>query len=158
MSGGFSGVVVLTGPQNGDTDERVPDAGPGACASSGAHRPRATGMLRRATPALCRDQESPDGAVRRLANLDQAGLRGLMRVIAAEHPHLHATQIDVDEDTDAEQVARQLLGGSDEDETAWRSGSGTRPGYAPPRCAPTSGEPPPSTTARRYAPGDPHSW
>ena len=31
------------------------------------------------------------------ANLEQAGLRGLMRVIGAEHPHLRATQIDVDE-------------------------------------------------------------
>ncbi len=49
----------------------------------------------------------PDDA----ANLDQAGLRGLMRVIGIEHPHLRATQIDMDEDTDAEQVARQLLGG-----------------------------------------------
>ena len=55
-------------------------------------------------------------------NLEQAGLRGLMRVIGAEHPHLRATQIDVDEHTDAEQVARQLLSGSEEDETAWRNG------------------------------------
>ncbi len=31
-----------------------------------------------------------------VANLEQAGLRGLMRVIDAEHPHLRATQIDVD--------------------------------------------------------------
>ncbi|MDT5133097.1 MAG: polyketide synthase 5, partial [Mycobacterium sp.] len=56
------------------------------------------------------------------ANLEQAGLRGLMRVIATEHPHLRATQIDVNEDTDAEQLARQLLVGSEEDETAWRNG------------------------------------
>ena len=55
-------------------------------------------------------------------NLEQAGLRGLMRVIGAEHPHLRATQIDVDEATDAEQLARQLLRRSDEDETAWRNG------------------------------------
>ena len=57
-----------------------------------------------------------------VANLEQAGLRGLMRVIGTEHPHLRATQIDVDEATDAEQLARQLLGGSEEDETAWRNG------------------------------------
>lgn len=61
-----------------------------------------------------------------LANLDQAGLRGLMRVIDSEHPHLQATQIDVDTDTDAgqlaTQVARQLQSGSEEDETAWRNG------------------------------------
>ena len=55
-------------------------------------------------------------------NLEQAGLRGLMRVIGTEHPHLRATQIDVDDETDAEQLAQQLLGGSDEDETAWRDG------------------------------------
>ena len=55
-------------------------------------------------------------------NLEQAGLRGLMRVIGIEHPHLRATQIDVDEATDAEQLARQLLSESDEDETAWRNG------------------------------------
>ena len=58
-----------------------------------------------------------------VANLEQAGLRGLMRVIGTEHPHLRATQIDVDEATDAEQLARQLLGGSEEDETAWRNGA-----------------------------------
>lgn len=55
-------------------------------------------------------------------NLAQAGLRGLCRVIDAEHPHLEVTQIDVDEATDTAQVARQLLSGSDEDETAWRTG------------------------------------
>ena len=46
-----------------------------------------------------------------------------MRVIGTEHPHLRATQIDVDEATDAEQLARQLLSGSEEDETAWRNGA-----------------------------------
>ncbi len=53
-------------------------------------------------------------------NLDQGGLRGLLRVIANEHPHLRTTQIDVDEATGAEALARQLLAGSNEDETAWR--------------------------------------
>ncbi|OBI34791.1 sulfolipid-1 biosynthesis phthioceranic/hydroxyphthioceranic acid synthase [Mycobacterium colombiense] len=56
------------------------------------------------------------------ANLAQAGLRGLMRVIDSEHPHLSATQIDVDDATDPEQVALQLKSGSEEDETAWRGG------------------------------------
>jgi polyketide synthase 5 len=55
------------------------------------------------------------------ANLEQAGLRGMLRVIGAEHPYLRTTHIDVDEQTDAEQLARQLLAGSDEDETAWRN-------------------------------------
>ena len=57
-----------------------------------------------------------------LANLDQAGLRGLMRVIDSEHPHLKATAVDIDGSTDPTLVARQLLTGSDEDETAWRDG------------------------------------
>ncbi|MGO9693042.1 MAG: sulfolipid-1 biosynthesis phthioceranic/hydroxyphthioceranic acid synthase [Mycobacterium sp.] len=56
------------------------------------------------------------------ANLEQAGLRGLMRVIDSEHPHLGATQIDVDDATDPGQIALQLNSGSEEDETAWRGG------------------------------------
>lgn len=57
-----------------------------------------------------------------VANLAQAGLRGLMRVIDSEHPHLSVTQIDVDDITNPEQVALQLKSGSEEDETAWRAG------------------------------------
>ena len=55
-------------------------------------------------------------------NLEQAGLRGLIRVIGNEHPQLGAAHIDVDEAMDAGQLARQLLVGSEEDETAWRNG------------------------------------
>lgn len=54
--------------------------------------------------------------------LAQGGLRGLMRVIDSEHPHLSATQIDVDDATDPENLVRQLQSGSEEDETAWRDG------------------------------------
>ncbi|KAA0102229.1 SDR family NAD(P)-dependent oxidoreductase [Mycolicibacterium sp. P1-18] len=57
-----------------------------------------------------------------VANLEQGGLRGLMRVIDSEHPHLGATQIDVDGSTEAGRVAVQLRGGADDDETAWRDG------------------------------------
>jgi acyl transferase domain-containing protein/acyl carrier protein len=56
------------------------------------------------------------------ANLEQGGLRGLLRVIGTENPHLRTTQIDVDEATSVEAVARQLLVDSEEDETAWRDG------------------------------------
>lgn len=55
-------------------------------------------------------------------NLAQGGLRGLMRVIDAEHPHLSATQIDVDDATGPEKLALQLQSGSEEDETGWRDG------------------------------------
>jgi acyl transferase domain-containing protein/acyl carrier protein len=57
-----------------------------------------------------------------LLNLEHAGLRGLLRVIGAEHPQLRASQIDVDDSCDPERVALELLSGSDEDETAWRQG------------------------------------
>jgi len=56
-------------------------------------------------------------------NLDQGGIRGLLRVIGSEHPQLRPTQIDIDPRTAAEQVADELLSNSDEDETAWREGS-----------------------------------
>lgn len=55
-------------------------------------------------------------------NLGQAGLRGLIRVIGVEHPHLHPTMIDLDGHTDSEQLAAQVLSASEEDETAWRDG------------------------------------
>lgn len=42
-------------------------------------------------------------------------------MIGAEHPHLKASYVDVDEQTGAESVARQLLAASGEDETAWRN-------------------------------------
>lgn len=57
-----------------------------------------------------------------VANLEQAGLRGLMRVLGMEHPALRPTQIDLDGATEFGHVAAQLLSGSEEDETAWRAG------------------------------------
>ena len=56
-------------------------------------------------------------------DLDQGGVRGLLRVIGAEHPALRPTQIDVDDQTGADVVADELLSDSPEDETAWRNGS-----------------------------------
>jgi polyketide synthase 5 len=121
-AGGFKGVVVLTGPKNGKPDEE--------CAALGGDyvhhvvriarelpetpgQPPRLYLVTRNAQTVLRDD---------VANLEQAGLRGLMRVIGTEHPHLRATQIDLDEDTDAEQVAQQLLGESEEDETGWRNG------------------------------------
>ncbi|HEY5148926.1 MAG TPA: SDR family NAD(P)-dependent oxidoreductase, partial [Mycobacterium sp.] len=56
-------------------------------------------------------------------NLDQAGLRGLLRAIGNEQPALVPTQIDVDTITAADALAREILSGSAEDETAWRNGA-----------------------------------
>lgn len=57
-----------------------------------------------------------------VSNLAQAGLRGLVRVIGVEHPHLHPTMIDTDGHTDAQQLSTQVLAGLEEDETGWRDG------------------------------------
>jgi polyketide synthase 5 len=120
--GRFNGVVVLTAPRNGNPNDQ--------CAFRGREHVRHLVRIARELPdtpgepprlyVVTRQAQTvlPDD----LPNLEQAGLRGLMRVIDAEHPHLRATQIDVDDETAAQQVARQLLGGSEEDETAWRNG------------------------------------
>ncbi|ORW02254.1 sulfolipid-1 biosynthesis phthioceranic/hydroxyphthioceranic acid synthase [Mycobacterium kyorinense] len=122
-AGGYTGVVILTGPKNGDAVDHSPLLGreyvqhlvriarelPEAPGES----PRVYLVTRNAQVVLAGDQP----------NLEQAGLRGLMRVIGTEHPHLRASQIDVDGAVDAEQLARQLLVDSDEDETAWRNGA-----------------------------------
>ena len=122
-AGGFAGVVVLTGPKNGDAEDRSPLLG----REYVQHLVRITRELPEIAGKPPRlyvvTRNAQTVAAGDVANLEQAGLRGLMRVIGAEHPHLRATQIDVDEATNAEQLARQLLGGSDEDETAWRNGA-----------------------------------
>lgn len=110
-------VVVLTGPHNGNgflqTDHIKGLASIAReLADVGGKAPRLYLVTRDAQTVLADD----------CPNLQQAGLRGLLRVIGAEHPHLRATHIDMDEWTDAEQLGRQLLACSDEDETAWRNG------------------------------------
>jgi polyketide synthase 5 len=125
-AGGFTGVVILTGPKNGDADERCALLGRDyvrhlvriarELADLPGEPPRLYVVTRNAQTVVSND----------VPNLEQAGLRGLVRVIGMEHPHLSASQIDMDETTDAEgvaQLARQLLAGSEEDETAWRNGA-----------------------------------
>ncbi|SPM37836.1 multifunctional mycocerosic acid synthase membrane-associated MAS, partial [Mycobacterium numidiamassiliense] len=116
------GVVVLTGPAAAGNDEQ--------CASRGREQVRQLVRIARQVTE-CRDEPPRLYVVTRNTqtvlpddrpSLDQAGLRGLMRVIAAEHTRMRASQIDLDAGTDAAQVARQLLAGSGEDETAWRGG------------------------------------
>ncbi|OOK66802.1 mycocerosic acid synthase domain protein [Mycobacterium kansasii] len=114
-------MVILTAPDNGDRDEKSAVRGV-ECVRHlvritrelpeiMGEAPRLHVVTRNAQTVLAAD--SP--------NLEQAGLRGLLRVVGAEHPHLHTTHIDVDEHTQAEHIARQLLSGSEEDETAWRN-------------------------------------
>ncbi|PIB76228.1 sulfolipid-1 biosynthesis phthioceranic/hydroxyphthioceranic acid synthase [Mycobacterium celatum] len=122
-AGAFTGVVILTGPKNGDAEDHSPLAGreyvqhlvriARELTEAPGESPRVYLVTRNAQVVLAGDQP----------NLEQAGLRGLMRVIGTEHPHVRASQIDVDEAVDAEQLARQLLGDLDEDETAWRNGA-----------------------------------
>ena len=117
---GLTGVVVVTAPASVDSQElrRGRDyvshivAIARELSELSGEPPRLFVVTRNAASVATGD----------LANLEQAGLRGLMRVIDSEHPHLSATQLDVDGATDAGQIARQLNSGSEEDETAWRDG------------------------------------
>ncbi|MFI8301300.1 SDR family NAD(P)-dependent oxidoreductase [Streptomyces nigra] len=53
-----------------------------------------------------------------------ACLRGLVRVLALEHPALRTCLVDIDNQPDAVDVlVEELLGDSDDDEVAWRAGS-----------------------------------
>lgn len=119
---GRDGVVILCGPRAGAPDEQ----------SLLAAREQVRHLVR-----IIRELAELEGELPRLfvvtrqaqivqsgdaANLEQAGLRGLLRVISSEHPMLRTTLVDVDEHTDVERVAQQLLSGSEEDETAWRNG------------------------------------
>lgn len=126
QAGRFTAVVILTSPNNGDHSDQSPLLG---CeyvrhlVHITRQLPEMSGELPRLYVVTRNAQTVIAGDV---ANLDQAELRGLIRVIGTEHPHLAATQIDVDEATDVEDQARklaqQLLSGSEEDETAWRNG------------------------------------
>ncbi|OBA84281.1 polyketide synthase [Mycobacterium sp. 1164966.3] len=118
----FTGVVILTGPKNGETIDKSPVLGREyvrhlvriireLCDLPG-EPPRVHVVTRNAQSVVAGDRP----------HLNQGALRGLIRVIGTEHPHLRITQIDLDETTDAEQLAQQLISGSEEDETAWRNG------------------------------------
>ena len=120
--GRYAGVVVIAGPKNGDAD--------GESAARGGEYVRHMVRIIRELPNI--EGPSPrlyviTGNAQKVLpddapNLDQGGLRGLLRVIGVEYPHLHTTHIDVDEHTGADQLVRQLLlMAPGEDETAWRN-------------------------------------
>ena len=119
----FSGVVVLCGPRSGG----------GLTDSATEGREQVTHLARICRRLTVMPGRIPDLAVVTTAaqsvlpedvlNLAQGGIRGLMRVVATEHPHLQVRHIDIDCDDRIGDVAAQLLSGSAEDETAWRNGS-----------------------------------
>ncbi len=122
LRAGINGVVVLLGPSVGDQDER--------CLIDGRENVRHLVRIVRELPELPGDPPRLYVLTRSAQqvlsgdqpNLGQAGLRGLVRVIGAEHPQLRPTQIDVDDTSEPDLVAAELLSGSEEDETAWRDG------------------------------------
>ena len=122
LAGNCTGVVIVTGLKSADAAEDYAARG----GEYVHHLVRITRELPEVVGELPRLYVVTRNAQRvlpkDLPNLEQGGLRGLLRVISTEHPHLRATQVDLDEDTDAEYLAMQLLGGTEEDETAWRSG------------------------------------
>ncbi|WP_236147724.1 type I polyketide synthase [Mycolicibacterium sp. CH28] len=121
-SGHISGVVILTGPQDAGAEDTHASLG----REQVEHVVRITSELVQAPGQLphlfvlthAAQNVLPDD----VPNVDDGGIRGLLRVIGSEYPHMRTTQVDVDDAIDAEQLALQLLSGSDEDETAWRNG------------------------------------
>ena len=125
VRGGLEGLVIVCPPPSGDPDEQG--------LLLGRDQVRHVVRMVRQLPEL--STEPPRLYVvtnwaqivlpNDRPNLQQAGLRGLLRVIGAENPQLRVSQIDVDDadaERDAELVAQELLTGSKEDETAWRGG------------------------------------
>ncbi|WP_310786111.1 sulfolipid-1 biosynthesis phthioceranic/hydroxyphthioceranic acid synthase [Mycobacterium sp. Z3061] len=123
QEGAFHGVVLVTAPQQNAVNEsgdrggqyvehvvRIARELPDLLGSP----PRLYALTRNAQTVLPEDQ----------ANLEQGGLRGLLRVISSENPQLKVSYIDVPNDLGeqgADHVARQLLQNTAEDETAWRN-------------------------------------
>ncbi len=121
-AGGVSGIVILSPSTPAEPDERTLRLGreqvrhlvriAGRLADFAGEPPRLYLVTTRAQAVVPNDH----------INLEQAGLRGLMRVIGSEQPQLRPTQIDIDSEDEIDHVTRELLCASDEDETAWRDG------------------------------------
>ena len=125
VRGGLEGLVIVCPPPGGDPDEQG--------LLRGREQVRHVVRMVRQLPELSTEPPRLYVVTNRAQivlpddrpNLEQAGLRGLLRVIGAENPQLRVSQIDLDDadaERDAELVAQELLTGSEEDETAWRGG------------------------------------
>ncbi|QUR67340.1 sulfolipid-1 biosynthesis phthioceranic/hydroxyphthioceranic acid synthase [Mycobacterium spongiae] len=118
----WAGVVVMIGPKTPDAEAARPGILTSDCVQHLVRITRELTDVPGSTPRLyvvTRDAQPvlPDDRL----NLEQAGLRGLLRVIGAEHPHLRTSHVDIDAVTKADQLTQQLLSRSSEDETAWRN-------------------------------------
>ena len=119
--GVFGNVLMVAAPLNSVAPEQLPRSGADhvrhlvritrELADIAGEPPRLHVVTRDAATVLPGDR----------ANLEQGGLRGLVRVIGAEHPHLRPTLLDVDNHTAGKLVAQQLLLGAAQDESAFRN-------------------------------------
>ncbi len=120
-TGAVTGVVIFTAPVADADDGADPAVRGAACVrhlvgvaksvlSEDTQLPRIYVVTHGARSVLGTD----------MPNLEQAGVRGLVRVIGSEYPQTQSTLIDVDQATDPENLVTQLWCGSAEDETAWR--------------------------------------
>ena len=119
----LTGVVIVAPPSGGEPDRDCLVRGR-RLVEQVVHIARTVATTDGAQPRLyiiTRNAQTVTGSDR--VNLDQGGIRGLLRVIGSEHPDLRPTQIDIDPRAAADALADELLSGSDEDETAWREGS-----------------------------------
>ncbi|MDY6996744.1 MAG: sulfolipid-1 biosynthesis phthioceranic/hydroxyphthioceranic acid synthase [Actinomycetota bacterium] len=115
----FAGVALLSGPVEGGPDDRTPSRGGDFVRLLVRITKEITEAASRLYVVTRNTQSVLDDDV---LNLEHAGVRGLMRAIGMEYPRLQVTQIDMDDATDTQLLARQLLLDSPEDETAWRDG------------------------------------
>ncbi|MEU6083853.1 SDR family NAD(P)-dependent oxidoreductase [Streptomyces sp. NPDC047108] len=117
--GDAAAVAVLFGEAAGATSARETVLGCAAVARALASAEAGT------SPRLCLVTERSLAVnAAEKGDPDRACLRGLLRVLALEHPHLRPCLIDVDRSPGAvEDLARELLGNGDADQVAWRAGT-----------------------------------
>ncbi|MBO0675930.1 SDR family NAD(P)-dependent oxidoreductase [Mycolicibacterium sp. S2-37] len=118
-----AGVVIVTGPRSGNADDHPP-AQALDCARHLLRIAReVTGTPGRLPHLVVVTRAAQTVLPGDVADLELGAVRGLLRVAAAELPHLRITHIDGDGSTDAGRLAGQLLSDSADDETAWRDGT-----------------------------------